>query len=61
MFKDLKLAGRLAESLQVPVPMQASVQQIFQIACNSGWGAEDMSAIAKCYEAWTSTTIGERN
>lgn len=59
MFKDLKLAGRLAESLQVPVPMQASVQQIFQIACNSGWGAEDMSAIAKCYEAWTSTKIGE--
>lgn len=61
MFKDLKLAGRLAESLQVPVPMQASVQQIFQIACNSGWGAEDMSAIAKCYEAWTSTKIGERD
>ncbi|MFH5185829.1 NAD(P)-dependent oxidoreductase [Paenibacillus sp. TAB 01] len=59
MFKDLKLAGRLAESLQVPVPMQASVQQIFQIACNSGWGAEDMSAIAKCYEAWTSTKIGK--
>ncbi|MCS7460530.1 NAD(P)-dependent oxidoreductase [Paenibacillus doosanensis] len=60
MFKDLKLAGRLAESLQVPVPMQASVQQIFQIACNSGWGAEDMSAIAKCYEAWTGATLGER-
>ncbi|WP_036746097.1 NAD(P)-dependent oxidoreductase [Paenibacillus sp. UNC451MF] len=60
MFKDLKLAGRLAESLQVPVPMQASVQQIFQIACNSGWGAEDMSAIAKCYEAWTGTKIGEQ-
>ncbi|MBE1442076.1 NAD(P)-dependent oxidoreductase [Paenibacillus sp. OAS669] len=60
MFKDLKLAGRLAESLQVPVPMQASVQQIFQIACNSGWGAEDMSAIAKCYEAWTHSTIGSR-
>ncbi|WP_284645792.1 NAD(P)-dependent oxidoreductase [Paenibacillus silviterrae] len=58
MFKDLKLAGRLAESLEVPVPMQAAVQQIFQIACNSGWGTEDMSAIAKCYEAWASTTIG---
>jgi 3-hydroxyisobutyrate dehydrogenase-like beta-hydroxyacid dehydrogenase len=60
MLKDLKLAGRLAETLQVPVPMQASVQQIFQIACNSGWGAEDMSAIAKCYEAWTNTIIGEK-
>ncbi|OXM86559.1 NAD(P)-dependent oxidoreductase [Paenibacillus rigui] len=62
MLKDLKLAGRLAESLEVPVPMRASVQQIFQIACNSGWGAEDMSAIAKCYEAWTDTIIGtEKN
>ncbi|MCZ8513512.1 NAD(P)-dependent oxidoreductase [Paenibacillus filicis] len=58
MHKDLKLAERLAESLQVPVPVLASVKQMFQIACNSGWGAEDMSAVAKCYETWTGTLIG---
>ncbi|UUZ97782.1 NAD-binding protein [Paenibacillus sp. P25] len=60
MHKDLKLANRLAESLQVPVPVLSSVKQMFQIAVNSGWGAEDMSAVAKCYEAWTDTLIGKK-
>ena len=57
MHKDLKLAERLAESLQLPVPVLASVKQIFQMACNGGWGAEDMSAVAKVYEQWIETEI----
>lgn len=60
MHKDLKLANRLAESLQIPVPVLSSVKQVFQTACNSGWGAEDMSAIIKCYEAWTGTVVGQK-
>ncbi|TVY07846.1 NAD(P)-dependent oxidoreductase [Paenibacillus cremeus] len=60
MFKDLKLAERLAESLQIPVPVLASVKQVFQMACNNGWGGEDMSAVAKVYESWTGTEIGSK-
>jgi len=59
MFKDIKLAGRLAQSLQVPTPIQATVQQLFQITCNSGLGQEDLSAVAKTYESWIGETIGE--
>lgn len=60
MHKDLKLANRLAESLQVPVPVLSSVKQVFQTACNSGWGGEDMSAVIKCYEEWTGTVVGQK-
>lgn len=58
MFKDIKLAGRLAQSLQVPTPIQATVEQLFQITCNSGLGEEDLSAVVKCYEAWIGETVG---
>jgi 3-hydroxyisobutyrate dehydrogenase len=53
MHKDLKLASRLAESVQVPMPALAAAKQVFQIACNLGLGDEDMSAVAKCYEQWS--------
>jgi 3-hydroxyisobutyrate dehydrogenase-like beta-hydroxyacid dehydrogenase len=52
MFKDLKLAQRLGESLELPLPALAAVKELFQIACNDGYGDEDMSAIFKCYEEW---------
>jgi 3-hydroxyisobutyrate dehydrogenase len=52
MFKDLKLAQGLAESLEIPLPALAAVKELFQIACNDGYGDEDMSAIIKCYEGW---------
>lgn len=52
MLKDLKLASGLAESLEVPMPALGVVKQLFQIACNEGFGSEDMSAVAKCYEQW---------
>ena len=52
MLKDLRLATGLAESLGVPAPTLAVVKQMFQIACNQGFGEEDMSAVAKCYEGW---------
>jgi 3-hydroxyisobutyrate dehydrogenase-like beta-hydroxyacid dehydrogenase len=52
MFKDLKLASGLAESLEIPMPALAAVKELFQIACNNGFGDEDMSAVAKCYEQW---------
>lgn len=52
MHKDLKLAARLAEELQVPTPALAAVKALFQIACNEGYGGEDMSAVYKCYRDW---------
>ncbi|TBL75294.1 NAD(P)-dependent oxidoreductase [Paenibacillus thalictri] len=52
MFKDLKLAGNFAEAQEVPMPAFAAVKELFQMACSSGYGDEDMSAIIKCYEQW---------
>jgi 3-hydroxyisobutyrate dehydrogenase-like beta-hydroxyacid dehydrogenase len=52
MLKDLKLARGLAEAFEIPVPALAAVKELFQIACNDGYGDEDMSAIIKCYEDW---------
>lgn len=52
MHKDLKLASQFAEQLQVPTPALAAVKSLFQIACNEGYGAEDMAAVYKCYRNW---------
>lgn len=52
MLKDLKLAGNFAEAQEVPMPAFAAVKELFQMACSSGYGDEDMSAIIKCYEQW---------
>lgn len=57
MHKDLKLAARLAESLQATTPMLAMAKQLFQTVCNSGFEAEDTSAIIKCYEQWSKMKV----
>jgi 3-hydroxyisobutyrate dehydrogenase-like beta-hydroxyacid dehydrogenase len=55
MLKDLKLASGLAESFGIPMPALSAVKELFQIACNEGYGDDDMSAVAKCYEQWGQT------
>lgn len=52
MSKDLGLAAGLAEGLKTPLPVGASVRQIFQTACNNGLGDQDMSGIFRLYEQW---------
>lgn len=52
MHKDLKLAARLAESVQMPAPVLNVAKEMFSAACQSGWGEEDMSAIVRNYERW---------
>jgi len=50
MNKDLGLAAKLSDTLELPVPVAAAVKQIFQTVCNGGMGEEDMSAVYKYYE-----------
>ncbi|MCU6791276.1 NAD(P)-dependent oxidoreductase [Paenibacillus sp. WQ 127069] len=61
MLKDLKLARGLAESFELPVPALSAVKELFQVACNDGYGDEDMSAIVKCYEDWGKAGASHRS
>lgn len=61
MLKDLKLARGLAESFELPVPALSAVKELFQVACNDGYGDEDMSAIVKCYEDWGKAGVSHRS
>ena len=50
MKKDAGLARDLAESVAMDTPLLAKVIEQFQQASESGWGAEDFSAVARLYE-----------
>ncbi len=60
MHKDLKLASKLAESKQVPLPILATAKEQFQIACSSGLGDMDMCSVVKLYEAWTKNEVRKK-
>lgn len=57
LHKDLGLASDVAKELEVSTPVLALVKEIFQIAKAKGYGAEDMSAVIKCYEEWAGITV----
>lgn len=50
IYKDLGLAADVAKELELPTPVLSLVKEMFQMARAKGFGAEDMSAIIKCYE-----------
>ncbi|WP_077624213.1 NAD(P)-dependent oxidoreductase [Sediminibacillus massiliensis] len=50
IYKDLGLAADVAKDLELPTPVLSLVKEMFQMARAKGFGAEDMSAVIKCYE-----------
>ena len=61
LHKDLGLASDVAKELDISTPVLALVKEIFQIAKAKGYGAEDMSAVIKCYEEWAGITVEKVN
>jgi 3-hydroxyisobutyrate dehydrogenase-like beta-hydroxyacid dehydrogenase len=50
MNKDIGLSMKLAEELQVPVPITSVTKQIFLAAMARGFGDEDFSSSIKVLE-----------
>jgi 3-hydroxyisobutyrate dehydrogenase-like beta-hydroxyacid dehydrogenase len=61
IHKDLGLASDVAKELEISTPVLALVKEIFQMAKAKGYGAEDMSAVIKCYEEWAGITVKKEN
>lgn len=55
MLKDLNLASSLSAELALPAPMLESARSLFNMAKSQGYEQEDLSAVLKCYEAWSKT------
>lgn len=53
MLKDLNLASSLSAELSLPAPMLESARSLFNMAKSQGYEQEDLSAVLKCYEAWS--------
>ncbi len=58
-YKDLELAMETAKSLDVPLPVGATVQQIFAMAKAKGLGREDISAVIKVWEEFVGVQVRE--
>ena len=61
LHKDLGLASDVAKELEISTPVLALGKEIFQMAKAKGYGAEDMSAVMKCYEEWAGITVKKAN
>lgn len=61
IHKDLGLASDVAKELDLPVPVLSLVKELFQQARAKGLGAEDMSAIIKCYEEWAGIEVRRKD
>ena len=61
IHKDLGLASDVAKELEISTPVLSLVKEIFQMAKAKGYGAEDMSAVIKCYEEWAGITVEKVN
>ncbi|MGG6312837.1 NAD(P)-dependent oxidoreductase [Paenibacillus macerans] len=58
MLKDLKLASSLTDGSGIPAPMLNLAKSLFQAGETQGYGDEDLSSVAKLYEAWIGQSIG---
>ncbi|WP_425058277.1 2-(hydroxymethyl)glutarate dehydrogenase [Sporomusa carbonis] len=56
-YKDLELAMETAKSLDVPLPVGATAQQVFAMAKAKGLGREDISAVIKVWEELTRVQV----
>lgn len=61
MLKDLNLAADLTNQLQAPTPLLQAARAVFQMGAAKGLGAEDMCAVAQCYEDWIQQPISRNN
>lgn len=50
-LQDLRLALQLAESVSQPVPVAASVNEMYKLAKSKGFGDEDFSAVIEAIKA----------
>jgi 3-hydroxyisobutyrate dehydrogenase-like beta-hydroxyacid dehydrogenase len=58
-YKDMELAMETAKSLDVPLPVGATAQQIFAMAKAKGLGREDISAVIKVWEELVGVQVRE--
>ena len=61
LHKDLSLASNVAKELEISTPVLGLGKEIFQMAKAKGYGAEDMSAVIKCYEEWAGIIVKKIN
>lgn len=57
--KDSRLALALAAAAQVPVPLLAATDPIYELGVAAGFGAEDYAALAKLWEGWIGAPLSE--
>lgn len=57
MHKDTLLARALANRMKVPMPMLGLASELFMVACQEGYGNEDICALVKCYEKWAGQEV----
>lgn len=53
MNKDLGLASRMANDLEVVTPALSLAKQLMQMTVNSGFGEKDVSSIFQLYKEWS--------
>jgi 3-hydroxyisobutyrate dehydrogenase and related beta-hydroxyacid dehydrogenases len=59
MHKDLRLAAALSDSVKAPAPLLDAVRAVYRDAEAAGLGGEDLSALARWYEARIGKRIGD--
>lgn len=59
MLKDLRLAAKLTGELGVSAPLLGLTRAQFERGLEAGWGDEDLSALARLYEAEMGAVIGD--
>jgi len=55
--KDVALALAMAARLEMPVPLAATVRQVYDAAHARGFGGLDMAGVTRLYEEWTGVTV----
>jgi 3-hydroxyisobutyrate dehydrogenase-like beta-hydroxyacid dehydrogenase len=55
--KDVSLALAMAARLEMPVPLAATVRQVYEAAHAQGFGQLDMAGVTRLYEQWTGVTV----
>ncbi len=61
MHKDIGLMLDAGQSMNVPLPLTALTQQMFQAAIAMGLGDEDICSTVKIMEKWAGVVVGRRS
>ena len=57
LHKDVGLALKSGESLDVPLPVTSLTQQMLRAAIARGWGDEDFCSSIRVLEEWASVEV----